>query len=257
MLTLDRTPLMKLSFLSKIRLVCFFDSIKSSYMDFPSIDHNRCLETAVRVVGPKKSGRVVGANLLHVLRVHGLRYVSQVFDPIVKPVTVEVVDNLVGPAPIDVKPNKAMRFVDAAVDGNMYSSRRGVEGACNFSSPFCIPRLADAGFAELVEGAGPPHKRASFGVVIEKFSNALRSKIGLSHAVVPFPNNGLVRARIALVALCGLVYFSVPMLDSGGTVDLDNGDTSGGLHAAETGGILGAGRAAAILNAPVQPHERP
>jgi hypothetical protein len=40
-------------------------------------------------------------------------------------------------------------------------------------------------------------------------------------------------------------------------IDLDREDTRAGVTALEAGGILGAGRALEILDAPVQPHEIP
>lgn len=38
-------------------------------------------------------------------------------------------------------------------------------------------------------------------------------------------------------------------------IDLDRADTRSGVHALETVGLLVAGRASEILDAPVQPHE--
>lgn len=40
-------------------------------------------------------------------------------------------------------------------------------------------------------------------------------------------------------------------------IDLDSDDTRAGVQALETAGLLAAGRALEILDAPVQPHERP
>jgi hypothetical protein len=40
-------------------------------------------------------------------------------------------------------------------------------------------------------------------------------------------------------------------------IDLDRPDTRAGVEQLETAGLIGVGRAAEILDAPVQPHERP
>ena len=40
-------------------------------------------------------------------------------------------------------------------------------------------------------------------------------------------------------------------------IDLDRPDTRAGVQALEAGGVLAAGRALAILDAPIQPEERP
>ena len=40
-------------------------------------------------------------------------------------------------------------------------------------------------------------------------------------------------------------------------IDLDRPDTRAGVQALEDGGVLAAGRALAILDAPIQPEERP
>lgn len=53
------------------------------------------------------------------------------------------------------------------------------------------------------------------------------------------------------------IYDYMDMLDSATTVHLDDPMTIGGLQALEAAGKLAPGRAAAILNAPIQDNERP
>jgi hypothetical protein len=53
------------------------------------------------------------------------------------------------------------------------------------------------------------------------------------------------------------VYDYMDLLDSAPAVHLTDADVIGGLHMLESASILAAGRAAAILSAPIQPGERP
>lgn len=96
---------------------------------------------------------------------HSRSCIPQVFQPVVSFYPVDVVDLHERPAPMHMEPSQPVRKVHTPIKGNA-------------QIPFVMHRPRS--------GSSPragacPSKNASIGVVVEKFAQALRGKIGLSH----------------------------------------------------------------------------
>jgi hypothetical protein len=83
-----------------------------------------------------------------------------------------------------------------------------------------------------------------------RFSQA--EKVALELAALDDPAATLVQRQQAAAIRVHLADVSASTF-----IDLGRDDTRAGVQALETGGLIGAGRALEILDAPVEAHERP
>ena len=137
----------------------------------------------------------VGVRATLVLLVDVLRNIPQVFERVVAGVAVYVVKLAPGPIAMDVQPRKAVRPIVLAGDADL-----GVSAAVAAPGKWLALRLA----VRVV-----PSECTRLRVVVKKFAQTLRGKIGSSHAVVPLKQwfgqrPGSIRSRSRLRYFSGL-----------------------------------------------------
>jgi hypothetical protein len=147
-------------------------------------------ESIRHLVDAEKACDGVPMNSLAVLSVHRGRHVAQIFNSIVRRVSVYVVEVLSRPLSIHMQPRKSM------------SKEGSVIEADDDVSIFSEVARSVARFAVPLAG-NPPGEHSRVQVVIEKFAQTLRGNIGLSHETL----QSLIGQRPARVsARCGLRY---------------------------------------------------
>lgn len=123
------------------------------------------------LVSANQAAAAVGSRASHVLLVDDHGYNSEVGEPVVRLVAVDVVDDPIWRATNDVQPRHSMR-----------------------SMPVPIYREADVSAAIIASGhgadldavaqRGTSSKNARLWIVVQQFAQSLRGKIGLSHDAV-------------------------------------------------------------------------
>ncbi len=193
--SLDRTPLVKLTFRGYVGLMRLLGGGKHSKMPLLPAKGNvrHPLVRDVVPISAEQAGRlVVAPSPPSVLAVDGLSYVSQLANSIVSGFAVDVVNLPGGPNAMHIQPCKAMRSIAPAVN---HDDRVAVCDTASTPSWLCRPSSKNA-----------PSKYASFGVVVKKLAQALRGKIGLSHDA---PVKRIGQRPVSVSSTCGLRYFSV------------------------------------------------
>ena len=131
---------------------------------------DRCLESVPVFCDSKESADVpwLGGSL--VLHVHGRRNITQICNPIVRLVSVDVVNISSGPHAEHVQPCETMRPVELVLDTDPDVS--GIALASCFTPRSAVPASLGHGSREY----------PSFGIVVKKIAQRLRSeRIGVSH----------------------------------------------------------------------------
>lgn len=98
--------------------------------------------------------------------------------------------------------------------------------------------------------ASVPDRRVTRLAFDNRFTQAERINIDLSSIDNP---TGTLAARQQAASLRDMRT----QVNNATFIDLDRADTRAGVQQLETSGLIGVGRAAQILDAPVQDHERP
>lgn len=141
---------------------------------------------------PKKPASAVGSTFAHVLLVFRFGCATQIGPSVVRSIPINVVNFVRRPFVSHVQPRKAMGFVgiapnlDCSVPLNGFKSARHGVG---------VNRIGHS---------DAPRKNARFWIVMKKFAQTLRGKIGLSHDAVL----SLIGQRpVSVSSTCGLRYF--------------------------------------------------
>lgn len=124
------------------------------------------------LIRASKPGARVRAGFATVLHVFSVRSFSQVCDPVIKRITVNVVNSIQRPSSVGVEPRKAVRVVQAPSDNNYHTSI-GSRVACDHAS-----RL-------VLRGLHSPSKYAGFGVVNQLLSKLFSVEFKFLH-LIPF-----------------------------------------------------------------------
>ena len=193
---LQRIERMKFALRSNIRGMGLIWAFKKPEVMFRPVNANSglpfaCARMPIGAKNTRLSARVGRFPVLHVFRFGCL---SQICKRIVGSIRIDVVDLKRRPFSGHVEPRKPVSWINVSVDH--YHS---VAIAWASSRVSCFD-AADAVLA--------PRKHASLRIVVEKFAQTLRGKIGLSHAVVPLKQWFGQRPASADNA-SGLRYFSV------------------------------------------------
>ena len=137
----------------------------------------------------QKSKRIVYLRLALVLHVDRVRHTPEILNSVVRRVAINVVD-MFRPLAVNVQPSKSMRAVWGFAYLNLLVLFR-----CAATGWFPGPHAAPC---------NDPSKRASVWVVVKKFAQTLRGKIGLSHDA---PSKRIGQRPVSVSSTCGLRYF--------------------------------------------------
>lgn len=134
--------------------------------------------------------------LSSVLRVAGTGNVAKIFNPVIRPYPVYVVNVVAGPNTVDIQPSKSVGLVSV-------TPQREADIAAVIDRPEAN-RVFQGNSSTGSSNYSDPHKNASLGVVVKQFAQTCCGKIGLSHDTVP----SLIGQRPARVdSTGGLRYF--------------------------------------------------
>jgi hypothetical protein len=132
---------------------------------------------------------VVAAGSALVLKVHGARHVSEVFKPIVRPVSISVIHLLLRPLTCHIEPRKTVGEVRATINVESHITD--------------VVSRTDGGAGRVPVVSDSPRKQARLRVVVKKFAQTLRGKILNSHEAV-LSLIGQRPARVASTARASL-----------------------------------------------------
>jgi len=138
-------------------------------IDVLPIQLDGCFKSAAVDGDAKESACVSWLRLPLVLHVHGRRNVAQVFNSVVAPYAVDVVNITTRPIAEHVQPGKPMSPVEPVVETDPDIPRFG------------FPASDTAGKAISPLSGHGSREDAGFWVVVEKFTQALGGKIGSIH----------------------------------------------------------------------------
>jgi len=142
-----------------------------------------------------------------ILLIYAYRHIAQILNSIVRWIAVNVIDMVRGLHAMNVNPRESVRQIRTTVDPNPQIS---------------LPIIAscDGSSLGVAAGADAPRKHARFAVVVKKFAQTLRGKIGLSHDAVL----SLIGQRpVSVSSTCGLRYFRVFARDLPSAIGLHQG----------------------------------
>jgi hypothetical protein len=122
-----------------------------------------------------------------ILEILASAYISQIAKRVVGSIAINMVDIKCRPLAGHIQPRKAVRPVAFPIDKNKQVA-------------FAVV-APNNGFRAL-----NAQKLASFGIVVKKFAQTLRGKIGLSHEA---PVKRIGQRPVSVSSTCGLRYFSV------------------------------------------------
>lgn len=148
----------------------FFNTVKAAKMDSLSIKSNQGSPSVPTFANTKNSARTVLVRALSVVRIGAFINVAKVGDPIVRSDPVDVVDHKARPFPVHVEPRKSVPSVQPTIN-------------LNADIPVCIG-AGHCASPSATSSVRPPSKEAGRLVVVKKFAQTLRGKIGLSHEAV-------------------------------------------------------------------------
>ena len=190
--SLDHACPMKLSFGNKICLVSEFLSFVRSEVILHASRCYLCSPVRSIFANTENAVRAVGLRSTLVLHVPHMRNISQIANPVVAWVPVDVVDHSGRPNPVYMQPCKSVR----PVNPSSYT---------NFQIPAVI---VSSDISDMDVGCKPcqPRKTATLWVVVKQFAQALcgKRKIIFSHDTVP----SLIGQRPArVISTGGLRYF--------------------------------------------------
>ena len=192
-MSLNGAGAMKFPFCLQVGLVRFFWRIVGSEIQLLSINsHGR--HPPVVVGGyTKKTASIIRLSVPHILDVFLNRRLTQVPDPVVRAIAIDVV-NKRGPSSCVDKPNQMMG--KNSIPKNIYLSVSllGPSGQCSCFGP--------------TANVYPPNKDAGIWVVVKKFAQTFCGKIGLSHAVVPY-KQWFGQKPGSVSALVGFRHFNI------------------------------------------------
>lgn len=148
----------------------FFNAVKAAKMDSLSIKANQGPPSIPDLANTKNPARTVLVRALSVVRICAFINVAKVRNPIVRSDAVDVVNHKARPLAVHVQPSKSVRSLQSAI--NLNTNVSVCSGAGHCASPSATSSVR------------PPSKDAGRLVVVKKFAQTLRGKIGLSHEAV-------------------------------------------------------------------------
>jgi hypothetical protein len=188
----DTATIVKLTLRFKIPLVCLLRRVKDSKPNSFSIDTDGGRPPFTLALNSHQSRGLIGSGgALEVLQVGTSGNITKVSDGIVSLVSVDVVNVHFRPLAGHIKPGEAMRIVPCSLDSN-----DDVSDSLSGSG-----RTA---FWGTKAKAFQPSEIARNWVVVKKFAQTLRGKIGLSHDALQLLIGQKPRS---VSALPGLRYF--------------------------------------------------
>ena len=115
--------------------------------------------------------------LSSVFSVAGTGKVAKIFNPVIRPYPVYVVNVVAGPNTVDIQPSKSVGLVSV-------TPQREADIAAVIDRPEAN-RVFQGNSSTGSSNYSDPHKNASLGVVVKQFAQTCCGKIGLSHDTVP------------------------------------------------------------------------
>jgi hypothetical protein len=189
---LDRASWMNLPLGFDVGVMRFFRACKRADMYAPINGIDGGSKFTPRPAYAKKPGTVPALWPVPVLRVDSGACVTKIGNAIVSAITVNMIDLALRPLAVHVQPNESVGIVNSAV--NTYSNTAAFVSR---KTNWCALRLPFWGCKLDLENSG-------IWIVVQKFAQTLRGKIGLSHDAVL----SLIGQRLGSVsALAGLRYF--------------------------------------------------
>jgi hypothetical protein len=164
---------MKLSFRGNINFVSFFGVCKPAQTPANAVNLNKGYPSIPVLNDAHVAVSIVfswAANILDILRV---RNVSKVGYAVIRRLAVDVVDFVVRPFAVDIKPRKPVRPVLASVHPYGYVA-------------FWVGKINNWAKCNAIGSPNLSAKDSSIGVVIQKFAQAFCGKICFSHVIAPF-----------------------------------------------------------------------
>lgn len=171
---LDRTARVQSALSLNVGGVGFFGGpVRAKVMDFAADSDGRKPSTpvALQVCADKPGGFLCGLCAPEILLINAPGYIPQIIKRVIAGVSINVVNLMLRPSTGNVQPRKPVGQKPASCNGNYGPS----------------VDVTSAGNASRVGGPAStlaPCEYAGLGVVMKKFAQKLRGKIGLSHDAV-------------------------------------------------------------------------
>ena len=164
---------MKFALGRKVGGMCEFGGGEGAKVAHLAVDHDSGKPSVVVLPSAEQSSFVVFVRAGAVLSVHGVRYVAQICNAVVRRIAVNVIKSIQRPFSVNVQPSKTMGFVKVTPNTN-------VDILPNWVLP--PGNVADM---DLIARSDAPNKNTRIAVVVKQFSNALCGNIASSHDAVP------------------------------------------------------------------------
>ncbi len=192
--SLDRAAFVELAFRGYVGFVRLFWRVEVTNMPLLPFNSDCCdpLIASLYLRRPKKSAASMGLRPALVLNVRRAGNIAQINYPVVILHAVNVVNFIFRPRASCVQPRKAMGFICKSVDPDSDVSVNQSAGNC---ARHCAVFSPDA-----------PTENSGFLVVVQKFAQRLRGKIGLSHDA---PRKLIGQRPASADNASGLRYFNV------------------------------------------------
>lgn len=190
---LNGTTWVKSALFCHVGSVSFFGSCVATDVAIHPVEFYGRLKPVSVTSNAKVATRVSRLRAALVLHIHGCRNIAQVVKSVVRLITVNVVNVSGRPSPSHEKPRETMRAEKTVIeaDSNIPMHAFGPSNIAG-TRPEALPRYQ-------------ARENTCLRVVMQKFAQTLRSKIGLSHDAV-LSRSGQRPACVS--STCGLRYFS-------------------------------------------------
>ena len=137
-----------------------------------SVNQDLCLKPFTVAVSAHHPCELVAAlRLAHVLHVYAARNIAQIFNSVVRRISIKVINVILGPHAMHVKKREPVSFVSMAVETDIQIAK-WADVSCNSAD------------LNAVAGADKPRKTAGLWVVEQCRTHAFSGKIKSAHAVV-------------------------------------------------------------------------
>ena len=190
---LNRTARMNSALLRHVGGVGLFGGGVATDVEIDPVEFDRRLKPVPVASDSKVSTRISRLRAALILHIHGCRDIAQVVESVVCPIAVNVINVSGRPDPVRGEPRKTVRRVKTLIDTKPDITLRGFAPSdITGSRPIPLSR-------------GQADEFAGLWIVIEKFAQTLRGKIGLSHDA---PSKRIGQRPASADNASGLRYFS-------------------------------------------------